>query len=377
MKLCQKLFTLCVLFCAGATYAAEISAKKEQNIKQQLTTYMQAHQVPGIAVSMYINGVPYTMSLGYADAAKKQPVVPETIFELGSISKVMTSLVFAQQVDVNRLQIDTKVSKYLPETAVGFANISFKHLATHTSGLSFSPEQPIKTIEELQNYVSAWKTDKTPGTQWTYSNLGMGLLGYLLQAESHQPLDQLYRNKIAQPLGMQTLGVNMTKAQMPFVAQGYDEKNQPVPMTTASALAGGYAVKSSAADMQRFLRAAIGMPGTPSSVFYPMRLTQTAFYILPNKMQGLAWDIHRIPYRYASLINAPTNLLTSTTAEEVVDQPKFFEDTMIEKTGMTNGFRAYMAVIPNRQSGIVILCNKSMTDDSIVKLGRELLLTMT
>ncbi len=377
MTLRKNVFTLCLLFFVAESHATAAMAPKEQAIKQHLTTFMQEHHVPGVAVSMFINGVSHDVYLGFADDAKKQPVAAETIFELGSISKVMTSLVLAQQIDVNRLQLDTKVNKYLPDTVTAFGDISVKHLATHTSGLAFSAQQPIKTTEELHNYLASWHADSAPGKKWTYSNLGIGLLGYLLQNESHQSLDQLYRTKIAQPLGMQTLGVNLTKAQLPYVAQGYDTKNQPVPLTTMSVLAGGYAVKSSAADMQRFLRAAIGMPGTPSSVFYPMRLTQTAFYHLPNRMQGMGWDIYPIPYRYATLINAPTNLLTSTTAEEVVDQPKFFDDTLIEKTGMTNGFRAYIAVIPNRKAGIVILCNKSMADDGIVKLGRELLLTMS
>lgn len=124
MTLRKNVFTLCLLFCIGQSYATAAMAPKDQAIKQHVTTFMQEHHVPGVAVSMFINGVPHDVYLGFADDAKKQPVAAETIFELGSISKVMTSLVLAQQIDVNRLQLDTKVNKYLPETVkIGRAHV--------------------------------------------------------------------------------------------------------------------------------------------------------------------------------------------------------------------------------------------------------------
>src|SRR5262249_31303720 len=136
--------------------------------------------------------------------------------------------------------------------------------------------------------------EKTSQPEWQYSNFGVGLLGSALENSSHKTINELYYRRILSPLHMQPIGFTVpTKLKMNY-AQGYDKDDKPVAPSSGGLFKAAWDVKMSAQDMQHFLSAAIGLPGTPDRIFYPMRMTQSAYVKLPNKMQGLAWEIHTI-----------------------------------------------------------------------------------
>jgi len=351
-----------------------------KQIQQKLSIFMQKNNIQGAAVELYVNGNLYEQYNGYADETKKDPVIRKTIFEIGSISKIMTSLLFAQEYDWAKMALDDPVTKYVKALPAAFNKISLRDLATHTSGLPFDPPGNVTTSAELKDYLNHW----TPAArnQWRYSNTGSSLLGMALEFSTESDYGDLYRRHILNPLQMVN-GVTVPKSLTKYYAQGYDQAGKPVAHVGGGIVSSAYGIKASVADMQKFLSAAIGLPGTPPRVFYPMRLTQSMFLKKNNnEYQGLAWQLH--PIRNKTDINElrnaadhPDQIKNPVMIEEIYQRPVYSDNLMMDKTGMTEGFSAYIAVIPARKSGIVVLANKHIPDSAMIKLAREMLFTVT
>lgn len=344
-------------------------------VRQTINELMQKNNIPGVAVELYVDGKPHAYYFGYANRDKKTPVTAKTIFELGSITKVMTSLLLAQAVDMAKVQFSDSITNsmnYLPNE---YEDITLLNLATHTSGLPTNFPENVKTQSQLIKYLDTFKPTYSADEQWIYSNVGIGMLGEALETVTHASFNQMYINQIMKPLKMEPIALTVPVKYKANYAQGYDKNGQPVPEMSLGVFPSAYGIKASAGDMQKFLAASIGLPGTPESIFYPMRMTQSPFVRLTDKMQGLGWQIHTLASEnIADLLHAPDAMnLGPEKVEDIQEKPVFDGDALIDKTGMTNGFRAYIAVIPNKKTGIVILTNESIADGSIVDAGREIL----
>lgn len=356
------------------------TASNSDVVQKSMTALMQKNGIPGAAVELYVNGNLYEQYFGYADQEKKDPVIRKTVFEIGSISKVMTSILFAQEIDWAKMALNDPVTKYVKGLPPAFDKIKLQDLATHTAGLPFDAPDSITTAEDLRQYLSHLSPKEFPGDQWRYSNVGIGLLGYALEGETESDYADLYRRHILNPLKM-VYGVTVPQNLMKYYAEGYDANGKPVSREGLGVFPAAYDIKASALDMQRFLSAAIGLQGTPPRVSYPMKLTQSMFVKLnDNDYQGLAWQIHSI--KDTSDINWLLSMSDrqgygATDVQMIYQRPVYSGNVLADKTGSTNGFRAYIAVIPNKQSGIVILVNKNIPERAIVKTAREILFKVT
>lgn len=375
----KKLTLLCLpfLFFCLSCFAKPDQASEEV-IKKTITALMKENNIPGVAVEIYADGVPSSYYFGYADRDRKKPVTKQTIFEIGSISKVLTSLLFAQAVDFEKVQFKTPVAKYLAAENSLFSHISLQDLATHTAGLPLTPSYPIKTRDDLDKYLSNWSQGQANArANWTYSNIGIALLGLAIQEESQEKdINNLYITQILKPLGMKPIALTVPKNLMRYYAQGYDVKGQAVEHVHMDLLAPAYGIKMSANDMQRFLGAAVGLETTPWSITFPMRLTQSTYVKLAGENQGLAWQIYPLSAKTMPALlhgRASESLLSTKVVQEKLPNPIYNGNYLIDKTGMTNGFRAYIAVIPNKKIGIAILTNKGVPDDSVPNAARSIL----
>jgi len=373
------IFQLINIICAlcATVSIAWADETSDNEVKQVITRFMEANHIPGVAVEMYVNGQPHSYYFGMANEQKKIPVSANTIFEVGSLTKLMTSLVLAQEVDSAKIQLNQPVKKYLPQLSSDFDKVTFRDLVTHTAGLEFNLPDSIKTPTQLQKYLHKLTLKNQPGQQWVYSNVSMGLLGLALEKVTHKDINELYRRKIFAPLGMQTIGTIVPKNLQRFYAQGYDAQGKAIPASTLDLLPAAWCMKASAKDMQRFLSAAIGLPGTPERIFYPMRMSETAYVELANEMQGLGWRVNAItPEKVSSLLSETSMPMGPLAVHDIYTKPMFDGDALIDKTGMTNGFRAYIALIPNKKSGIVILANRSVGGGDVVSVGRKILFSL-
>ncbi len=367
----KRLLVLMLMMTATAAYADS----PDKVVNEVMHDYMQKNNVPGAAVLIYTDGKPTSYYFGYADLGHKKPVTKDTIFELGSLTKLMTTLLLAQEVDYAKIKLQDPVTKYIPTLPASFSNLTMRSLATHTTGLPlFLPSDIKNRADWEQKYAANWKADFAPDTQFRYSNVGIGLIGQALEAVTHESFDKLYRTKILDPLGMQPIGLTVPKKLQVNIAQGYDEKGLPAPPVSGLFPSAG-CMKASAEDMRKFLSASIGLPQTPESIFYPIRMTQTPYLGVKESAQGLGWVIHDMsPENLKALSEGSDGLgIETRPVVEVYSDPVFNGADLIDKTGTTDGFRAYIAVLPNKKSGIVILANRRDNSNSIVVAARDIL----
>ena len=275
------------------------------------------------------------------------------------------------------MDLDAPIKNYLPTLSVGFNNVTLKNLGTHTSGLPFGGPETFLDQQSLNRFLSKWEPTDAPGTQWTYSNLGIELLGDSVERLKHKDYNQLCIENILQPLRMDPVAINVPSQYIANLAQGTGDNSKPaLPFDTKDHLfsaAGG--LKVSARNVQKFLAAAIYLDNTPDVIQNAMRMTQTAYIRLPHELHGLGWQIHPLNQNTVSdLLNAPVKMdFGPTLVREEFKEPFYDGSALMDKTGATGGFRAYIAVIPNRKSGIVILANKNISNAEIVNAGRQIL----
>jgi beta-lactamase class C len=374
MHIIRKIM-LIIMMLTCISPAVFASVMQPADIQSTMNSYLKENNIPGAAVVVISNGKAATYLFGVANKEKGTPVTKDTIFELGSISKVFTSLLLAEQVDGAKMQLNDLVTDYVPNLSDSFDDITLLNLATHTSGLPNGVPENIKTPAQLNDYLSNYSSEEFADDHWQYSNFGIGLLGMALANQAHKNLNDMYISYILKPLHMQPIGIAVPEKLKKNSAQGYTAMGEAAQPISNSILAGAFAVKASIDDMQKFLAASIGLSNTPEFILYPMRLTQINYVVLNDEEQGLGWEIHPISTENrGTLLQAkPLNVSTPEPIHEMDDKAKYNGDKLIDKTGATTGFRAYIAVIPNQQSGIVILTNRSSEDPSIVDVGRKIL----
>lgn len=377
IKIMKYLFTTLILFTALTVNAASSVDPIKSLVTEAATQFMQENDVPGVSIQLYVNGEPHTYYFGYADPETEIPVTDKTIFEIGSISKVMTAILFAQQLDAAKMHLNDPIKKYLPNLNDSFAKVTLQELATHTAGLAYNAPRRIQSQTELKSYLSA-NSPRGIKITWGYSNVGIGLLTNALQKVTKKNFQQLYITQITKPLNMQPIGLIVPKQLKSFFAQGYDREGNPVPPRGDGLFPSAYSIKIAASDSLHFLSAAIGLPGTPKSILYPIRMTESAYVAMSDKLQGLGWQMYDLTDEtIPGLLNESNHVERGPMkVDEVLDRPIYDGDRLIDKVGKTRGFHSYIAVIPNKKSGLIILANKDVPNGAIVNMGRALLFNL-
>jgi CubicO group peptidase (beta-lactamase class C family) len=203
--------------------------------------------------------------VGRRSAADSTPMTADTLFEIGSITKMFTGLLLAQAVAVGRVTLDDPIAKHLPVGLMlppDVAAITLGQLATHTSGLPRLPADlsPANTSDPYADYSTASLHASLQNCKLTgpapqpaaYSNLGIGLLGHLLTRVYGVSYENLLREKITRPLGLTDTVITLDNSQQARLAPPHSG-SQRVANWTFDAMAGAGAIRSTAADLLRFV----------------------------------------------------------------------------------------------------------------------------
>jgi serine-type D-Ala-D-Ala carboxypeptidase/endopeptidase len=215
---------------------------------------------------------PRLVTYGTAGEPQSRPLDGDTVFEIGSITKVFTALLLADAVARGEVKLTDPLEKYLPTEGrpKSFDNkaISLLDLVTYTSGLpnlptNFRPrdkENPYAdyTVEQLYKFLSEYTPRYYPGSHYEYANLGFGLLGHVLALRAGRDYEELLVSRICEPLGLSDTRITLTPAMRERLAPGHDKFLHPAPGWDLPTLAGAGALRSTANDMMRFLDAAQG-----------------------------------------------------------------------------------------------------------------------
>ena len=263
---------------------------------EAIRAYGEAHRrffgLPGMTLGLTMpDGFSTVLDFGYANADAGTPITPDTLFQVGSITKVMTAAVVHQLAAEGRLRLTDRLSDLLPGvTLPGGNSIQVQHLLDHVAGLpSDAPLFPARGL---------W-TAYAPGAHWHYSNTGYHLLGELAEHLSGKPLARLLSERIFAPLGMKRSRGAIVGPDRPLYAQGYEAADTSVPFARGMPLApaawvdvtfGAGCVASTAEDMNLLLRslakAAQGRGGLGLS---PEMAKAFTSHLLPSDTPGMTY----------------------------------------------------------------------------------------
>ena len=298
-------------------------------------------------VAAYLEGDRHTVTAyGQSGSASNRPLDGDTVFEIGSISKVFTAILFSDMVLKGELAADDPAAKYLPASVkmpdFEGAPITLMDLATYTSGLprmpsNFAPKDPANpyidyAAERLYDYLSNYKLRYKPGLHYEYANLGFGLLGHILELRGGRSYEELIVSRICGPLGMDDTRITLSDSMQQRLARGHNTSLEPVANWDFLVLAGAGALRSTANDLAKFLRTCINPADGPVAAALKMTLSERR--ARANKRDvSLGWFVS-----------------------------SRFGDEIIWKSGGTGGYASLIAYSTKSKRNFILLSNAANYD---------------
>ena len=304
------------------------AADRKAAVDQLLQPVIDTGTAAGLVAGVIEGGKPQIFAYGQ-DA-------PDSVFEIGSVTKTFTTTALAVMVERKMVALDDPVRKYLPPDAVPPGEgdeIRLVDLATQTSGLPRLPSNlkpkdmtnPYAdyTPQMLYAYLAQHGLKRNPKATFLYSNLGMGLLGHVLSLRYGKSYEQMIAELVTGPLGLKDTSVTLSADQNKRLAPGHDADGNVVPNWDLPTLAGAGALRSSASDMLRYIAAQLD---PPEGLKPAIELTHETRADVGNGMKiGLAW-IKK-------------------------------SDGTYWHNGGTGGYTAYVSFHPEHKTGVVVLIN--------------------
>ena len=271
-----------------------------------------------------------------------------TIFEIGSVTKVFTSLVLADMVEKGELNLDDPIDKFLPEhvnaPSRNGKNITLLDLATHTSGLPRWPDDfPLTDAEEqldfdrdeMYDYISNVELSRDIGSQYEYSNIGVSLLGHILSLQSNQSYEDLIKERVFDKFGMKNTCIKQCDSLRDKFANPHLMWFPSSEINLSDDLAGAGEIRSSGKDMLEFLSYAMNLKD--SDLINSFKISQEPRQKVDENISvGLGWH---------------------TTQKD--------SQTVIWHNGATNGFASFVGFDPESNHGVVVLTNTLNIVDEI------------
>jgi CubicO group peptidase (beta-lactamase class C family) len=204
IKSTQNYLLLVIIFLIfAATFA------KADEMDKYVRSQLAERHIPGAAIAVVKNGkIIKSGGYGVASVEFSVPVTTETVFEIGSVSKQITAAAIMLLVEDGKVNLDEKISKYLPDAPEAWKNVTVRNLLTHTSGVKsytsiggFELSKRYKVADFIKE-LSKQPLEFEPGSQYKYSNSGYSLLGYIIESASGKNYWEFLRSRIFGPLKM-------------------------------------------------------------------------------------------------------------------------------------------------------------------------------
>lgn len=332
-------------------YPQEVSAARPiSNPPSSLTVraILRKRSTPGTGVGIVVGIVdksgPRFVSVGVSRKVGGRTAGPDTIFEIGSVTKVFTGLLLSEMTLDGEVRPTDAVIQYLPREVGlaegGIQTISLLDLATHTSGLPDVPDNlnqantsdpyATYTTTQLFAFLERYRPPQEAQRGYAYSNLGMGLLGEALARRAGVGYPTLVQSRITGPLGMTSTGVDVPATLKGRLAVGHDASLDPTSYWHLPALAGAGALHSTARDLIVLLTAELGLQNLPLRAAMQEQLVPRRPAGRSNRTVALGWHID------------------ATSAGPVVWH-----------NGGTGGFRAFLGFNQQTRVGVVVLTNSN------------------
>ena len=327
-------------------YPARLAA--DDDIRAILKKRIDQQRTRGIVVGVIDPGGRRIIAYGERAKGDPTPLDGNTVFEIGSVTKVFTTLLLTDMVRRGEVGLSDPAAKYLPDgwrmPERGGRQITLLDLATHTSGLprdatnlprSTDPANPFAgfTAPLLGEFLSSYTLPRDPGAQYEYSNVGMGTLGYLLARRAGTSYAALVRSRVTDRLGMENTRAALDADMRRRAATGHSVTLDAVPPLEIPVIEGAGTLRSTANDMLTFISDEIGVTDTPLHGAMADALATRRASGVAGLEIALGWHI------------------STTNGHEIVWH-----------NGGTPGFRAFVGFDRARRVGVVALSNSGAAE---------------
>ncbi|HDR2685670.1 TPA: ACT family cephalosporin-hydrolyzing class C beta-lactamase [Enterobacter ludwigii] len=361
-----------------ATLAAPLSETQlAKVVERTVTPLMKAQSIPGMAVAVIYQGQPHYFTFGKADVAANKPVTAQTLFELGSISKTFTGVLGGDAIARGEMSLGDPVTKYWPElTGKQWQGVRMLDLATYTAGgLPLQVPDEVTDNASLLRFYQSWQPQWAPGTMRLYANASIGLFGALAVKPSGMRFEQAMTERVLKPLNLNHTWINVPKAEEQHYAWGYRD-GKAVHVSPGMLDAEAYGVKTNVKDMASWVVANMAPDGVQdASLKQGMVLAQSRYWRTGSMYQGLGWEMLNWPVEAKTVVEGSDNkvALAPLPVAEVNPPAPPVKASWVHKTGSTGGFGSYVAFIPEKELGIVMLANKSYPNPARVEAAYRIL----
>lgn len=358
-------FVLTMQRVSGQTGSPLVNAQTNTVIQRLGTTFINEKARLGLSIGIVRNGETTFYNFGTTEKGKNQQPTQNTIYEIGSITKTVGSLLLAKAVVEKRANLDDDIRQYLDGA---YANLAYEgkpiqlvHLTNMTSELPDNfPDRPdaykqanpdsipfliVRTMSDYtrQNFfddLHAVTLKAVPGQNPRHSNVAAQLLGYILEKIYQMPFSELVATQVDRPLAMRTTSVSELPSTL--LAIGYDGKGKRMPAFTMKEMQAAGGLRYSTADMLRY--AAHQLNETDAAVKLSHQLT---WGNSDNTALALNW-------------------LVSKT----IDSKR-----RLRQSGGTFGFASYCDLYPDQRVAIVLLANESdqTTQDRLKEISEQIM----
>ncbi|AOE85146.1 class C beta-lactamase [Pseudomonas sp. TCU-HL1] len=372
-----QLLLLACAVSASSFALADVPRSFDANVQGAARSVMQQYGIPGLAIAVSLKGERRFYNFGVASKDTRQPVTSDTLFEVGSISKTLTVTLAAYAEATGRLSLKDSPGQYLPELKGSpLDQVTLIDLATHTAG-GFPLQLPenVRNHQQLMDYYRAWQPQFAPGTYRTYANPSVGLLGVVAAKSLDMPFAKAMEGELLPKLGLRSTYIDVPAAAQSRYAQGYNKEDAPVRVTPAVLAAEAYGVKTSSKDLLHFIEANLGLTAADATLQRALDATRTGYYSLGPMTQDLIWEQYSYPVALDALLQGNSSRMAlESKAVAAITPPLPPQDAVwVNKTGSTNGFGGYVAFVPSKKIGIVLLANKNYPNEERVKLAYHIL----
>ena len=362
---------------ANAALAQNPEPALDAAVQDGARKVMQAYAVPGLVIAVSVNGKQHFYNFGVASKATKEPMSPDTLFEVGSISKVFTATLATYAQAKGQLSLNDTVAKYEPELeGTPFGKITLTHLATHTAG-GFPLQLPdsVQNQSQLMSYFKDWKPVYPTDTQRSYANPSIGMLGQIAAKSMNMPFTQAMEQQLFPALGLQSTYLTVPADKMGGYAQGYNKQDEPVRLNPGVLGNEAYGVKTTARDLIHFTELSLGQGDASPTIRQALADTRVGYYRIGPVIQDLIWEQYPYPVELKSLLVGNSDKMAYENNGAIALNPPLApqQAVWINKTGSTNGFGGYAVMVPSEQKSIVILANKNYPNSARVELAYEIL----
>jgi len=365
-----------LLFAAGAAHAAT-GPDFDTQLRHAADRFMRANHIPGMAIAITVDGKDRFYNFGVASKETRRKVGSDTLFELGSISKTFIATLATYAQAEGKLSLDRHVEDYLPEfQGKPFGKVALFDLGTHTAG-GFPLQLPdeVRNREQLIAWLQAWQPRYPEGSKRSYANPSIGMLGLIAADRLGQPYADAVEHTLLPKLGLVSTYIRVPDAKKADYAQGYSSDGKPVRVNPGVLGDEAYGVISSTKDLLHYVHVQLGDAPLDPLTRRAIADTRTAYYRSGPMTQDLAWEQYPWPVTHDDLLrgNASRMIREDQPVTALKPPQPAVDGVLVNKTGATNGFGAYIAFVPVKKLGLVILTNRSHPTEGRVEFAYEVL----